>query len=100
MSFMRVNGLDLEDIKYAFKSGKISKARYEFLMKNIKGRLGAVRTARKVDFDSRPGAASKGQEYQIEKDKEKNSFRSYLIDISNKSSVRLKGYWHSLTSRI
>lgn len=75
LSFMKGHGLSLEDIEFAYRAGKITKERRDFLLQKLRGRVGVPKVARKVSFPTL-GSAKRGQsEFQIEKDKEKSLFQ-------------------------
>lgn len=74
LSFMKENGLTLEDIDFAAKRGIITKELAEQLKESLKGRLGKVTKRRMVDFDPNGANSNGNSEWQIEKNKDKSLF--------------------------
>lgn len=74
LTFMRSHGLTLEDIEFAYKAGKISKKRRDFLMKKLRGRVGVPTVARKVSFPTLSNSKAAKTEFDIEKNKDKSLF--------------------------
>ena len=74
LKFMKSYGLSLDDIEFAYRAGKISKERRDFLMAKLKGRVGTSNRERQVDFPSLRSTKKGKSDYQIEKNKGRDLF--------------------------